>query len=425
MMIINRIGGLLCLVTGFLILVISPSPAFAQLYVQGPVWSTHVYSPYEQLDIKALPGNIHLGPVMIHPQFGVKEVYTDNYFLEDTHKKENWITVLTPGITLQVPFLRRHIFQLDYNADIFLNSNYTRYDTVDHYASGLFKFNFPWGLELNIGDQFIKSSIPPNFDDDTQDNFNYNEGIVEAAYRFADRYKVKLAYRNAFQDFWAEAAEVDNYKRNEVAGSIYYRFLPKTSVLVEYTFYRMDNEKRGSVSTDNDNHQIWIGLEWEPGAKIKGGIKGGYIHRRYDEVGSGRNEDNFGMRGNLTYLIGKSTSLKAVVSREIIQTLVSAGEEFFGSHYIRTGGILSVTHNFTSKISADLAGFYYNDDYREKGAFSEKRMDNRYGGAIGIGYQFRDWLGFRLGYRYTDNMSNFDEEEYRENRVFIQAYLSL
>lgn len=424
-MIINRIGGLLCLFTGVLILVISPSSAFAQLGVQGPVWSTHVYSAFERLDIKELPGNIHVGPVRIHPQFSAREVYTDNYFLTDTNKKENWITVLTPGITLQLPFMTRHIFQVDYRADIFRNGKYVRYDTVDHYASGLFKFNFPWGLELNIGDQFIKSSVPPDFEGDAQDNFNYNEGMVEAAYRFADRYKVKLAYRNAFQDFWAEAAEVDNYKRNEVAASIYYRFLPKTSVLVEYTFYRMDNEKRGTLSTDNDNHQIWVGLEWEPGAKIKGGIKGGYILRRYDEAGSGRNESNFGMRGDLTYLIGKSTSLNAVATRQIIQTLVTAGEEFFGSHYIRTGGTLSLNHNFTSKIAANVAGFYYNDAYRERGAFSEKRQDNRYGGSVGIGYQFRDWLGFRVNYRYTDNVSNFDEEEYRENRVFMQVYLVL
>ena len=84
-----------------------------------------------------------------------------------------------------------------------------------------------------------------------------------------------------------------------------------------------------------------------------------------------------------------------------------------------------MNHNFTSKIAANVAGFYYNDDYRERGAFSEKRMDNRYGGSVGIGYQFRDWLGFRANYRYTENASNFDEEEYRENRVFIQVYLSL
>jgi predicted porin len=407
MMIINRIGGLLCLFTGVLILVIAPFPAFAQL------------------NIKELPGNIHLGPVRIHPQFSVKEEYTDNYFLEHLNKKENWITVLTPGITIQVPFMTRHIFQFDYSADIFRLGHFTRYDTEDHYTSGLFKFNFPWGLELNIGDQFIKSSAAPLFEGNSHFEYFYNEGMVEAVYRFADRYKVKLAYRNDWKDFWNQAAKVDNYKRNEVAADIYYRFLPKTSVLVEYTFYRLDNEDIASFSTDNNNHQIWVGLEWEPGAKIKGGIKGGYILRTYDERGSGKNEGDFGMRGDLTYFIGKSTTLNAVVAREIIQTEVTAGQGPYGTHYIETGGTLSLNHNFTSKITAHLAGFYYNDDYRDRGAFTERRMDNRYGGGVGIGYQFRDWLGFRLNYRYTENTSNFEQWAYRENRVFIQAYLSL
>jgi hypothetical protein len=425
MMTINRIGGLLCLFTGVLILVISPSPAFAQLETREIRGNTSPYPVLSTLDIKELPGNIHVGPVWIHPQFGVKEVYTDNFFLTNTDKKENWITVLTPGITVQVPFMKRHIFQFDYSADIFRLGHFTRYDTEDHYTSGLFKFNFPWGLDLKIGDQFIKSSTRPLFEGANQFDYYYNKGMVEAAYRFAKRYMVRLSYRNDFKDFSDPVARVDNYKRNEVAAGIYYRFLPKTYALVEYTFYRMDNEQKVPLSTDNNNYHIWVGLEWEPEARIKGGIKGGYIICRYDERGSGRNEYNFGMQGDLTYLINKSTTLRAVVAREILETSVTAGQGPYGTHYIETGGSLSLNHNFTSKINAGLEGFYYNDDYRENGAFTEKRMDNRYGGDVGIGYQFRDWLGFKLNYRYTENRSNFEQWAYRENRVFLQAYLSL
>ena len=410
-MIINRIGGLLLLFAGIFLLV-SSSPAFAELY------------------IKELPGNIHVGPIWIHPQFSIMEVYTDNFFLEHSDEKDNWITVLTPGVTLQVPF-KGHTFQLDYRADIFKHSNYSRYDTEDHYASGLFYFDFPWGLELKIGDQFIKSAVPPAFEGDTQEDYYYNEGMVEAAYRLADRYKVKLAYRNILRDFLAWENEVDNYIRNEVSTGIYYRFLPKTSALVEYTFYHMDNENRGIPSTDNYNHHIWVGLEWEPDAKIRGSIKGGYISRRYDEFG--RDEDNFGMQGDLTYSIGSLATLNLFVTREIIQTSVTADEATYGTHYIRTGGALSVSHQFPYSITATLEGFYYNDDYRERGIYAEHREDNRYGGVGSIGCQFQEWLGFKLDYQlgleltyqYLKNDSNFDWEDYRENRVFVKAYLFL
>lgn len=404
-MIINRIGGLLLLFAGIFVLVFSPSPACAEL------------------NVKELPGNIHIGPVRIHPQFSVEEIYTDNYFLEpSSNEKDNWITVLSPGITLQVPF-KRHMLQLDYRADIFKHCDYSRYDTEDHNASGLFTFNFPWGLEIAIGDQFIKSATPPDFEGDTQDDYYYNEGMAEAAYTFADRYKVKLSYRNVFKDFWDWADEVDNYVKNEVSTGIYYRFLPKTSVLVEYTYYRMDNEDRGTPSTDNDNHHVWVGLEWEPGAKIKGGIKGGYILRRYDEFG--KDEDSFGMRGDLTYFIGSFTTLNMVVTREIIQTSVTAEEGPYGTHYIRTGGTLSLSHQFPYRITATLGGFYYNDDYRERGVYTEHRDDDRYGGTVSLDYRFREWLGFKVTYRYIENESNFHREDYRANQGFFQVYLLL
>ena len=99
-MVIHRIGGIVCLIIAMLIVSFSPSPACAEL------------------NIKELPGNIHLGPVRIHPQFSVTEVYTDNFFLDPRDEKYNWTTVLTPGITVQVP-LKRHTFQLDYRSDIF------------------------------------------------------------------------------------------------------------------------------------------------------------------------------------------------------------------------------------------------------------------------------------------------------------------
>jgi hypothetical protein len=404
MMVIHRIGGIVCLIIAMLIVSFSPSPACAEL------------------NIKELPGNIHLGPVRIHPQFSVTEVYTDNFFLDPRDEKYNWTTVLTPGITLQVP-LKRHTFQLDYRSDIFKHCKYSYYDTEDHYVNGLFNFDFPWGLEVTLGDQFIKSATPPNFEGDSQDDYYHNEGMIEAAYRFANRYKVKLAYRNILRDFWDWEDEVDNYVRNEVSASVYYRLLPKTSVLAEYTFYHMDNEERFMLSTDNYNHHIWVGVEWEPGAKIKGGIKGGYILRRYDEFG--RDEDNFGMRGDITYAIGSNTTLTAVATREIIQTSVTAEEGPYGTHYIRTGGNLSLSHTFPFRITATAEGFYYNDDYRERGVYTKNREDDRYGGGVTVGYQFRKWLGFKLGYRFIENQSNFDWEDYRENRGFFQAYLVL
>lgn len=381
-----------------------------------------------ELEVKELPGNIHFGPVRVHPQFSIKGAYTDNYFLESDDEKENWVAVLIPGITVQVPF-KSHMLQLDYRAEVFRHSDYSQYDAEDHCASGLLDLKFPWGLEVKVGDEFIQSATRPEFLGDTLDDYNYNEGMVEASYRLANHFKVKVAYRNVFKDFWKRANELDNFVRNEASAGVYYRFLPKTSVLVEYTFYHMDNEDRGFLSTDNDNHHIWAGLEWEPGAKIKGGIKGGYIMRRYDEFG--KDEDNFGMRGDLTYFLTNFITLRLEAVREIIQTEFTGEETVFGTHYVRTGGSFSFGYTFPfwtgglHKLGATLEGFYYNDDFRERGIYTRERRDDRLGGSAEMTYQFWDRIGLTVKYRYVDNNSNFDWEDYRENQGFVQISIVL
>jgi len=320
------------------------------------------------------------------------------------------------------------MFQLDYEAEIYRHSHYSRYDRVDHQVKGSLDFKFPWRWELKLTDKFVKSATLPGFLGDTLDEYYYNDAKIEAIYKLADRYKLKLAYRNVYKCFpgWTE---LDNFVRNEGSIALYYRILPKTHFLGQYTFFYIDNEDKGYPSTDNANHLLWLGLEWAPGARIKGGIKGGYWARRYEEAG--RDEDTFGVKGDLTYFLGNFTTLQLEAIREIIATEITAEEAYYGTHYIRTGGALSLKYKFPfwtggyHEVNAILKGFYYNDDYREKGIFTKRRRDVRYGGGIEMNCKFWDRVGIILNYRYRENDSNFDAEDYKENRFMAQISLML
>jgi hypothetical protein len=382
-----------------------------------------------EVEVKELPGNIHLGPVRFHPYFSVKGEYTDNFFLTDTNEDGNWTTILIPGITIQVP-VRTHMLQLDYHTEILRHSDFKYYDREDHHASGLLDLKFPWGMELKVSDEYMKSITQPYFEGDTKDTFHYNEGLAEVSYRLANRYKVKVAYFNGIKRFTEQINEVDDFTLHGGSAGLYYRILPKTNILAEYTFYHVDNRDNGLPSTDNDNHHVWAGLEWEPGAKIKGGIKGGYIRREYDEVG--KNENSFGMKGDLTYLFSNFTNVRLEAVREIIQTEVTAEEDIFGTHFIRTGGKLSLEHTLTFwvegtvRMTSTLEGFYYNEDYREKGTVNKRREDDRFGGGVGVNFQYWDRINLGVKYRYTQNNSNFPQAthgDYQENLVSLDFSL--
>jgi hypothetical protein len=379
--------------------------------------------------IKDLPGNIHIGSVRLHPYFSVQGFYTDNIFLEHTNEKEDWKLVYIPGIIVQVPFhKKRHLFQFDYRAEIIRHKDFSYYDMEKHRASVLFKFKFPWGLDLTVGDEFIKSATWPDFEGDSLDDYFYNDARIEGVYKLGERYKLKMYYENFIKEFW-DWTILDSYIRNEGAIDLYYRFLPKTNVLIEYRIFYHDNDDRQYLSTDNLNNHISVGLAWEPGAKLKGEIKGGFVSRVYEEYG--RDESTIGLTADLTYYLNNYTSFRLEATREIIATEITDEDVFYGTHFIRMGGALSVKYMFPflshgyHQVSAIAEGFYYDDEYRETGIYTNYRHDVQYGGSAEIALELWERLGFKVKYRYIDNTSNFVIENYREHRFFGQISLTL
>jgi hypothetical protein len=288
---------------------------------------------------------------------------------------------------------------------------------------------FPWGFDFTVSDRYTKSRTPPDFEGDTKDDYHYNDFVIEGAYHLGSRYKVVAGYRNVLKEFFKDRNEDDNFIRNGGYGALYYRIMPKTHVFAEYTYYQMDNEDPGRVSTDNENHQIWAGVEWEPRAKIKGIVKGGYSARRYDKDEVGEDEDTFGAEGDLTYSMSNYTDFHLQVERQFVQSEVTREEGPYGAHYIRTGGELGMTYRFPfwsrgmHEFEGTAAGFYYNEDWRPKQVVAREREDDNYGGKAEFSYTYWERLSFSLGYRYENNESNIDVEDYTENRVYGQVSL--
>jgi len=382
-------------------------------------------------NVKDLPGNIHLGSIRLHPQFSVKGLFSDNYFLTANNQKDEWLTIFIPGLTLQVPF-RKHTLTLDYRAEIERHSEYSHFDGTFHNASGLLELKFARGLGLNIGYEYKKSRTPPDFEDDTVDDYHYYNGIVEALYQFTNRYKVTTAYRHVIKDFQDHENREDNFSMNEGTITLHYRFLPKTHLLLEYAFSRIDNKDIGDVDTDNDNHHIWMGLEWDPSKKINGRIAGGYTTRKYHHEQGGEDEDTFSMGGNLTYFFSRFITASLKLERQIIQTERTSDQSFYGIHYIRTGGNLSLNYkipfltNGFRNSSTTIKGLYYNDDYSRGRTRIRKRDDDRYGGSVQLSLKYwDDRLDLTLNYRYLENSSNISLEDYEENRFFVQFSILL
>lgn len=367
-----------------------------------------------------LPGNLRVGPIRVHPGMSITQEYNDNLFREPSHEKGAAVTTVSPGVVLQLPF-RRHFLELDYHADIIEAARYnSQYDTDSHFLNALLTLDFN-RLNIQAGNDWASDSTPPDSKNDIRNNYFRNMAFAEASYQLPGRYRFRTFYRNEYRSFDSFHKpgqfdpRLDDYMLNDVGANLFYRFLPLTSALVEYGFTHTNNRDMGLPSTDSDAHRIWLGLSWEPTAKITGSLKGGYVTRNYD--GPADDWDGFGMEGDVRYKLTPRYTITFNGFRRILETSVTQEEGVYGTYYVSTGGTLGLDRAFTPKLSATIDVAYFYNDYRERGLIGKKRSDDLWGFGCGATYQIQKWLETTLKYTLWDNDSNISAEDYTENRI--------
>jgi len=342
-------------------------------------------------------------------------------------------------VLFQFPFMT-HFIQLDYHADIQSADRFHKaYDTEDHYLSGVINLNFN-RLNILVTDNWQRASNPPDFSQDIRDQFYYNQVRTEVSYKLTGRYKIAVFYMNEFKNYGNYKAfptaydpELDNYWKNEYGVDFYYRILPLTSILFEYAYTRIDNKDENLPSTDSDNHRVWVGVKWEPTAKITGVIKGGWMRREYD--GPSDDWDGFGVKANVSYKYSPFTKFSLQSFRQPVDTTVTTAvllpsglrvQGDYGTYYISSGVTFSIEQSSPRfpGLSARAYFSYTNDDYQEKGMFSKERNDDRFGYGVDVNYKAFRWIKASVGFHRLTNDSNFDCEDYRENVVTASLVLT-
>jgi len=408
----------------FLFLFIIPGKSHAQ---------NQMPTSTEVTKLQNLPGNIHVGPLKIHPGLSVTEAYTNNIFQESGDKEGALINTTSPGMVLQLP-LQRHFLQLDYHADIIEASRFHRqYNTVNQFTNAILNLDFN---RLNIlgGDNWQYNSTPPQNEIDIRKKYIENRAFVDVSYRLANRYKVAGFYKNTYRKFNETFSPFDplvnpkwdNFMENDMGVDLFYRFLPKTSVLFEYGFTHYKAYDRGLSDTDRnfDSQRYWLGFMWAPTAKIIGTIKGGWYEREYASGSTSKDWSGFAMEGDLTYNLTSYDAFSLVGFRKPLETSVTTSHVpgfapgIYGTYYISSGGTFAYSHRFTYKITGRAEVSYFNNFYRERGLLGYRRKDDRVTAGPSVIYRIQDWLTCKLGYQYGDNASNAPLESYQESLFY-------
>jgi polysaccharide biosynthesis protein VpsM len=309
-----------------------------------------------------------------------------------------------------------------YHADIPIYSNLPSENTMTHKAAAGYIYN---GNRVSIGvsDEFVRS-----YDETLTgiqasplavDKFKSNLLDVYGSYDTGNRFKLMIDYSHFLVDYDAAGTGFRNLGDDSVAGYVFYKIRPKTSLFVEYDF--IDISHTDDSALDSREHNISVGIQWDLTAKSKGVVSAGYGIK--DMAGQGGSFKNYIFQAQISHQLTSKNDITFSAYRMTEET------DYLQTLFLVSTGIKAdYNHRLTTKISASAGLGYERDDY--EGAFSfggvtKQRRDTAYDADLSLRYEFKRWLKADIGYTFRRMNSNFGQFEYSSNTLFIRLMTAI
>ncbi len=390
--------------------------------------------------VMARGGKIRMGNLKIVPSLGLEAIADDNIFLgngsntTDELKESDSIAHVKPGLSFDYTMEERGTVSLGYEGDFAYYNKNDKNDWKSH--KGLFKLDYeaPGGLIAKIDNTYTETQDPfggyaeynlgkktERWSDDLKNEFGYKLG---------SRFKAFLYYNYYKQDYKADADFAQDFYSHEAGTGVEMQFLPKTWGFVRYYYGLQDYDSSGAIggqTTDESNdsdftwHKIDAGLTWDTGTKISGELNFGYQDKKYDNdfnyKGDKYNDNNTWVAAtSIFYDVATAedgtmiTQLGLTIDRSQNQTSSNTT-----SYYEDTGAGISFKQKLLTKITLEGSFSYNFHDYFETDRLP-MRQDDNYEAGLSVDYQARDWLSAGAGYTYKEKHSNYDANNFEDNK---------
>ncbi|MEW6186684.1 MAG: outer membrane beta-barrel protein [Thermodesulfobacteriota bacterium] len=380
-------------------------------------------------------GNIKIGVLQIHPSLSLEGSYSDNIYQNygGLSPVSGYINTVSPAVKLKLP-VAAHLFTAEARGDVFLYSVDSESNYVRRQAGAGAKFNFARGLDLAFSYDYTASEIPRRARSGEETSgeedyfrarpFQQNGAKGVLGFTFADRWRAEGSYDYMNYRYNNQIDSFGNVDRAQAGGKLFYRFTTRISALGEYQ-YRTSAFPE-APEFENKTHFAFLGLSFDPAAKLSGELKAGYESKRYDQKREGAKDsfNNLALDVNLTQRFTQFTSLKLLLNRTIREDLDS------NAPYQENKGVLEFRYIWprNERISAALRGAYstliMEGATLDVDGLMKVRDDRRWEFGARFGYDLGRWLTLALGYQYLSNTSNFTNYDYQEHRIFINLLAS-
>jgi hypothetical protein len=375
------------------------------------------------------PLGIRLGTFLAYPQLTISETYSDNIFATENDRESDFITTLSPDLSLESDW-NNHALNFSTGLSKGFYADNTRQDFLDFYGQTDGRIDVTRNIGLTGGGSVARrhqDRADPN-DQGGGDPTEFWDSNAFAGYehRFG-RFRTNVEgtfQRLAYEDVPASGGSgpVNNSDRDRNIyggnGRLGYEILPEYEAFVaiegDRRVYDRTPDDAGR-SRDSSGVTPVAGVAYDFGGLLFGDVFAGWKTRWYDSS----DEDNvngptFG--GSLEWNATSLTTVTGVVAQEVMETT-----DRNASSYVSTTGSLAVDHELLRNLLLNVNGSITYNDYE-----GSSREDYVYRAGTGLRYLMNRWFYVSGGYRFTrrssDNSGNSargDDQDFTENAFLI------
>jgi polysaccharide biosynthesis protein VpsM len=402
-----------------------------------PAWAENPPSSIPENESESLSYDLFDGGRQgyLHPFLEIGVRYTDNLFLEPNARRQDTITVISPGLWLALPASREEYQPLAtltrapgglevqrillaperrlqgfafWRSRIEEHRDFTEENSDSHSLQGLLQYQAPAGLYLQATGAFDRQ-----FDDyatgifrgEQRDRFDSTLAAATIGYRPGERLRLALDYSKYLLSYREERSTFRDREDRVWSGTIAYRLLTRTETFVQYRHVDVDYDL--SEQSDSSENHYFVGLQWQGTVKSRGRLQVGYGDKRFAEAETPRRQE-FIAEARVDHRFTERTSVYLQGWRKTNETDIRDAEDL-RSHRL----LMGYEQRLSSRLKASARISYGRDQYR--GGTVGRRDDDYYGGGAELAFAPRRWLRFTVGYDYAERQAGDGDFDYRRN----------
>jgi len=380
------------------------------------------------------------------PRISIQEEHDDNLYLANDDGVSDWITVVSPGLYLDIHSPVSMLF-FDYEAGFTFYQKESVNNTVRHNAFVDIHQHLFESLELRITDRFIKWEDPIEIIDGvwgvrrTRNTYCRNVGEAQILHHFGDENLFTMGYRNLLLEnedpllddsmnhnyfteavYWfnpsngisieyaynkGEFETYDDFKQNEGKATLSHRFDLLTELCLGYAFSTMDLQ---GANGDYHIHDWSLGITYTLPDDLSISLGTGYYIRRASGV---EDDDTYSLYAELEKVFKRGFA-KVGTTKGYDENFFDAENLGFSMCWIVEG---QGSYMLVENIALNLSGLFRNDVFPRPGV---DREEDRWEVGGGVAYTISEWCSAGIDYAYRERDSDIDLYDYTDNRFIFK-----